>query len=887
MENPIKIGGRLSHYQILEKIGEGGMGVVYRALDTRLLRHVAIKILPAQAGIEDKKRRRFIHEARAASALNHPGICQVYDIGTDHGLQFIVMEVVEGKTLRQTMDEKKSLTDGEVLDIGIQVCDALSAAHARGIIHRDIKPENIMITEDGIIKVMDFGLAKLKADPPEMPEPRKATPAALSPLTSMSTFLGTAAYMSPEQIEKKQVDERTDIFSLGIVLYQAFTGTQPFHGFNTVLLMKSIVRDDPEPPSQYLHDKRTTWDDVILKSLAKDPASRYQSMPDFQADLENLRDRPRRKRLRRMLWGAAAVLALILGVAVTGLNRWIRTVTGLNSGGNRGIELKPVAASSELEHYPTFMPDGQRILYSSFAHGSGFVAFSNLMMMDLETEKSQICLNDKIVIHADVSPDGSRIVYALGGRRNPYDLYISDITGQHPRKIEASGCRPRWSPEGNRIAYSTDVTGHVGMESAVFLYDTRDDGARRISPENGLMFHDPDWSPNGRWIVTVSGVGSVFELWLIDLSTGEARPLSDYGAWLKWPVFSPDGRHIYFISNQNGYFDLWRVAFDCVSGKINTDPVQLTHGLEIESMDISPDGRKLVFGRTDHDHRIIKMAFSEGTNRPIETWIILSNLEAVENIEVSPDRSSMIVETFIDGSRSLFLFSFPDSTGTVLYDEQPAFSPSWSHDGRWIAFDAGGGDHADIYRIPASGGQAEKIIDHPGADWMPSCSPDGRHLCFLSNRSGRFELWVNDLLAGKNERITDTPDLKTRGFWSHDGRRIAYCRRRSGADSTDIVLYDLDTKSNNTISRFFEPLYGFHFNTILRWNRDDSSLYYAHIDQGAGWIVSVSVENGENRPFVQLDRETFRQRFDFSENHVFFVCDYGNTDIWMAEGMEE
>ena len=284
------IGKTISHYRIVEQVGQGGMGVVYKAEDTRLLREVAIKILPSYSKIEDQKQLRFLQEARAASAQNHPNICTIYDIGAENDIHFIVMEYVEGKSLRKILDERKRLPEEEVVSIGIQICKALSAAHSKGIIHRDIKPDNIMITEDAQVKVMDFGLAKLKMNNDDLTADlivQKSDIYSQTILkTSVSTFLGTAAYMSPEQIRKEEIDDRTDIFSLGIVLYELLTGSLPFEGKNYIEITESILIQTPIPFGLYKIDISNEVENAILTALAKETNERYLHISQLQKVLE-------------------------------------------------------------------------------------------------------------------------------------------------------------------------------------------------------------------------------------------------------------------------------------------------------------------------------------------------------------------------------------------------------------------------------------------------------------------------------------------------------------------------------------------------------------------------------------------------------------------------
>ncbi|MEK6755805.1 MAG: serine/threonine-protein kinase, partial [Bacteroidota bacterium] len=276
------IGQTISHYNILEKLGEGGMGVVYKAQDTKLNRSVALKFLPAHLSASEQDKARFLQEAQAAAALNHPNICTIYGIEEHDGHTFIAMELVEGQSLRE---KKQSFSVKQAVDIGIQIADGLSAAHEKGIVHRDIKPENIMIRKDGIVQIMDFGLAKLRG---------------ASRLTKEGSTVGTVGYMSPEQVQGQETDHRTDIFSLGVILYEMLAGQSPFKGVHETAIMYEIVNVDPAPTSSINSEINPELDAIILECLAKEPDERYQSAKEISKELRRFKRESSRQRVSRI-----------------------------------------------------------------------------------------------------------------------------------------------------------------------------------------------------------------------------------------------------------------------------------------------------------------------------------------------------------------------------------------------------------------------------------------------------------------------------------------------------------------------------------------------------------------------------------------------------------
>ncbi len=282
------LGKAISHYRILEKLGEGGMGVVYKARDTHLDRLVAIKVLPTERVTDPQRKRRFVQEAKAASALHHPNIITIYDIDQTNGVDFIAMEYVAGKTLDQQIP-RKGFRLSEALKYAVQIADALEAAHAAGIIHRDLKPGNVMVSESGSVTVLDFGLAKL-IDKHEISESEKTLQTDGDRHTEEGTILGTVSYMSPEQAEGKKVDGRSDIFSFGALLYQMVTGRRAFQGDTKLSTLTAILREDPKPPGQIVEDLPTEAERIINRCLRKDPARRWQTMADVRIALQELKE---------------------------------------------------------------------------------------------------------------------------------------------------------------------------------------------------------------------------------------------------------------------------------------------------------------------------------------------------------------------------------------------------------------------------------------------------------------------------------------------------------------------------------------------------------------------------------------------------------------------
>ena len=493
-------GSHLGPYEILAPLGAGGMGEVYKARDTQLGREVAIKTLPASRVSSEERKRRFLQEARAASALNHPGIVTIFDISRSGEVDYIVMEYVRGRTLDRLIG-KQGLGVQESIRYALQIADSLVKAHAAGIIHRDLKPGNIMVTDDGIVKILDFGLAKLgEVEAIGQDEATRSIRMQNGPSTQDGAVVGTIAYMSPEQAEGKKVDARSDIFSFGAVLYEMVTGRRAFTGDSSASTMAAVLKSDPKPPSQVVEGIPRDLERIILRCLRKDPARRFQHVTDLKVDLEELKEttgsgesaQPAAKTTRRskLPWIAAAVA---LPVLVT-----------------IGWFLRPAgeATAPPLEPVPLTTYEG------------------------VETGPS-------------FSPDGSQVVFAWNGeKQDNYDLYVKVVgTGSHARLTTdpALDGFPAWSPDGRHIAF-------LRMRQGIFLIPPIGGSERKLVDWPGTA-GQLSWSPDGKYLAFARAASNTEQagIFLIAAQGGEARRITRAeGLADRIPAFSPDGRRLAF-----------------------------------------------------------------------------------------------------------------------------------------------------------------------------------------------------------------------------------------------------------------------------------------------------------------------------------------------------
>ena len=637
------IGRELGNYRIESLLGSGGMGEVYLARELKLNRKVALKILPRHFVADLERADRFKREASALSALNHPNLITIYEVGAEGGLNFIAMEYIEGRTLRPMMENGLKLK--ESLAIASQVAEALSAAHQSGIIHRDIKPDNIMVRSDGYAKLLDFGLAKLT----------EAHSGADAAKTQAGAAMGTLAYMSPEQASGEAIDQRTDIWSLGVVLYEMVTGRKPFDGRDRRATVNAILSSGALPASDLDSTLPADLDLILDKALEKERDLRYQTAADFRADIRRLlrtidsatgsaRERTlakvagRTPSRSRLFLAVPALIALVAVVAVW----WFSTS---KPGAPDWAHATHIQLTDQpgTEYFPTLAPDGKSFVYASRANGN----------WDLFLQR--VGGSNATLLTPDTASDESQPAFSLGGdriafrsSREPAGIYVMEATGENVRLVIAEGYHPSWSPNGKEIVYSTvgrDVpTTRTTVPSAICVVNL-ETGAKRLLTQTDAV--QPSWSPNGHriayWFMPPN-IGRS-DIATIPSGGGDAVIVTKDAATNWNPVWSPDGKFLYFASDRRGNMSFWRVAIDEETGKVLGEPeAVVTPSTLNRHLSFSRDGKRLLYVQTSEQSNIRAVEFNPKGEKIVGQpfWVTRGDRRVVRP-ELSPDGRQFVM----------------------------------------------------------------------------------------------------------------------------------------------------------------------------------------------------------------------------------------------------
>ena len=774
------LGKILVQYSIIEKLGEGGMGVVWKARDTHLDRFVALKTLSAEKLADPERKRRFVQEAKAASALNHPNIVHIYDIAEADGVPFIAMEYVAGKTLDQLIG-RKGLRISETLKYAVQIADALAKAHSAGIIHRDLKPSNVMVTEGGLVKVLDFGLAKLAETAPGEFNETATIKAPDGPHTDEGTIVGTTAYMSPEQAEGKKVDARSDIFSFGSVLYEMVTGQRAFRGDSKLSTLSAILKDDPKPISGIAPDVPRDLEKIITRCLRKDPDRRFQHMDDLKVALLDLKEEsdsgalagsavssaPGRRK-SRLMWGlAAAVLLLALtGVAL----RFLRP------------PLRPAPRTVPLTSYPgrqvtpAFSPDGKQVAFAW--NGEKEDNFDIYVKLLDAGSPLRLTSNPADETNPAWSPDGRYIAFCryVSDR---VEIWMVPALGGAERKLgESEECGGlSWSPDGKFLALVDRNQPQASFAIFLLTIETGEERTVTTPPKEDAGDLHPHLSPNGKYLAfsrshaTLSGDVYVLPVAESGVPVAEPRRVTFQDQQVFDLDWTPDGRTIVYASGPVGSASLWVVP---ASG--GTPRLAGLAGENAYSLSLSRAGNRLVYQREAWDSNIWRIPGPNLPQSKSEPLKFIASTQVDEEPQFSPDGKRIAFTSSRSGNHEIWVCDQEGRNPVQLTSSNgPQLgSPRWSPDSRWIAFDSPKAGTSDIYVVSANGGQARRLTTGPTNSVRPSWSRDGRWIYFGSNRSGASQIWKQPVAGGIAVQVTRSGGEEA--FESPDGKFVYWAK---------------------------------------------------------------------------------------------------------------
>jgi serine/threonine protein kinase/Tol biopolymer transport system component len=737
----------LSRYEILTPIGEGGMGVVYRAIDTRLGRPVAVKLLRSAGLMDGESRKRLVHEARAASALNHPHIITIYDIELDHGADFIAMEYVTGRSLAHLLAQSR-LRIEESLTYACQIADALAAAHAAGILHRDLKPANIMVTDKGSIKVLDFGLAKLTRSSELGAADDGATFDAVnvedSVQTAEGTILGTAAYMSPEQAEGKPADARSDVFSFGTVLYEMVTGRRAFKAGTNASTLAAVLTTEPDPPSKGNPRLSPDLEKTIVRCLRKNPERRWQSMADLKVALEDLREEFDAARLSApavsQTYRSRRALQVGLGIGAIGallLGGWWITHRTPEIGD--APFLTRLTSDVGWTDYPAISPDGKILAFASDRSGDGNLDIWVQPVHDGAPVRMTHHAADDIA--PSISADGSRV--AFQSSRDGGGVYVIPTLGGEERLIAAHGFSPRFSPDGQWIAYG--VAEHAG--SKLYVAPAAGGPATPVAA-SFYRVQSHVWSPDGRYLLfwaqrnrdappenntdwyvaSIPGgspVATRARIELLRAGFEAVQGLPFPNAWVS------AGNRIVFHGHVGDSSNMWQIAIDPATWQITSAPRRATFGTTDEAAaSVTSDGRMAFISRTmgadiwslpiDTDHAKVTGPLKRLTQDAADDY----------DPTLSSDGATLVFRSRRSGRFDVVLKKLETGAETVLTrvpeDHYPAISP----DGNRVAYSFRQQSKMPIFIMPAAGGTPDLACDDCGE--VEGWSPDGTQILYLT-----------------------------------------------------------------------------------------------------------------------------------------------------------
>ncbi|MBP6004617.1 MAG: serine/threonine-protein kinase [Pyrinomonadaceae bacterium] len=937
MNKELPSGTNLSHYRIVSKIGAGGMGEVYLAEDTKLERRVALKVLIEEVANDPDRVSRFVREAKAASALNHPNILTVFEIGSVDDTQYIATEFIKGETLRELMGAGE-IGLNEALGIALQVAAALGAAHEAGIVHRDIKPENIMIREDGLVKVLDFGLAKLTEKSIEAASSEDATKVQFN--TQPGMIMGTAAYMSPEQARGRELDPRTDIFSLGIVMYELFTGRRPFEGEGQVDLISSILKDDPVALRQLSPNCPRHLERIVDKALRKDRENRYQHVKDLAIDLEDLReelkfeaklnkttDLPLPAQItnagdvrttltesisatRRFTLLHALIFILVTGglFAAVWLYRSAGSTLPIVPGSLKVVEVANWnSAPGEIYSNARFSPDGKMIAFASTRSGS-----KNIWVKQTTSPDALQITNDANSNTDPIwSPKGDEVAFisqkgdATSDRANKTGVWrISALGSGTPKSVgpieDGSSVLRRWTESGRIYFQSNGNLFSMDMASGTSQKLTT------LEREGGTV----SWvniSADEKTIAYVVKAESGWQFFVSDVANKSPKKIADGTGVAEGFVWLPERGRLFYGEQADGVIQIF------VRDSGSSTPIKLTAS-ETDSVvvDAAGDGTSIIFSSAKEESNLWRVDVLDSQESPV-----LRDLNSKLWPSISPDGERIVFQSVKNMSRGNNLFSSsilvkPLKSGQTADNPtsiaENGMLPVWSPDGSTIAFVRKIGNVYELVSVSPNGG-SEKVLASGGMAGISysvspynvvqtgafAWNPDSVRIAYAAVRDGVSNLFVVNRKDGTEESLTQNADPQlsmSSPSWSPDGNTVAVVTQKKSNEPgknpvSGISIIDVNTKAQNGIYLSDGAL------RLLGWSADKNAVIIAETESRYRFsglppeiaITSIVAGSGRTNVIARLKNAYAYNIFLSSDRRsiAFAARNEERDDLWVLQ----
>jgi serine/threonine protein kinase/Tol biopolymer transport system component len=865
------------------------MGEVYRAADKRLGRHVALKVLRGKFSSDRWALARFEQEARAVSALNHPNIVTIYDIGQAGEEFFFAMELIEGKSLRAIL-ESGPLPIRRLVKIAVPMAEGIARAHEAGIVHRDLKPENIMVTRDDQVKILDFGIAKLG---PEAPLAGSSPTVRVLYPTEPGVIVGTVGYMSPEQARMEKTDHRSDQFSFGAMLYEMACGTRAFREETAVDTLAKIIHDEPAPLAQADSPVPTALRWIIERCMTKDPGGRYASTDDLTRELRMLRDHlpevlgldsrrsssippgPASAASRILHWRLAVPAVVAIALAAAGV-AWLASRPW--SRGDVAREPPPAQFSQVtfqpgLESFPSLSPDGRTFVFVGAAAGNKHIFLQRLGGRNAVDLTSGSNADDD---QPAFSPDGEQIVFR--SERNGGGLFLMQATGEAVRRITDFGFNPSWSPDGKNVVFaSSGVFDASVRETASELWVVNASTGAKRQLETGDAV-EPSWSPHGDRIAYwgLPKGSSRRTIWTIAAgdSAGGAPPVpvtSDDA--FNWdPVWAPDGRSLYFASDRSGSTSLWRVPIVERTGRVLGAARPMTPpALWSGQLSVSRDGRRILYTALVRRMAIERANLDVSGSLSIGVPdVVYEGPQGIESIGLSPDGKS-IAFTSAQPSENLFVIGH-DGSGLqqLTTDAYRHRGARWSPDGKWLSLHANNSGAYQIWMIHPDGSGSREVAHVAGGAVEARWAPDGLRLLLLSPADTCIVAASGSAEPRPLEKVNAAGDTFFANDWSPNGKLLAgEVWRSNGSAIPGIQTYSFD-------SREYRKLTDGGSNPV--WLADNRRILFLQgdrlfrLDTGNGQVQAV-----RSRPDLRIAGSFAVTRDD---KQIYLVQDATQGDIW-------